>query len=93
MAGLFSSLTDQQLTDRQTALAEAVLTGTLTVVFQGQTVQYRKLDDMLKISDMICKEMASRGLIPADTRKSKVRVMTSSKGFKRGHVGVRGSES
>jgi len=45
-------------------IEKAIKTGTLRVKYSDREVQYRSLDEMLKIRDLIAKEVAEAGSKP-----------------------------
>lgn len=51
------------LTDLQ-ALEKAIASGTLSVKYADRQVNYRSLDEMLKIRDMIAKELGQKATGP-----------------------------
>lgn len=58
------AFTQQQLSDLDSAIAE----GVLVVVSNGRRVEYRSLDEMIKLRNLMASELASSSM-QADTRR------------------------
>lgn len=58
------AFTEQQLTDLDAAIAE----GVLVVVSNGRRVEYRSLDEMMKLRNLMAGDLSSSSTQP-DTRR------------------------
>lgn len=56
-------------TTQLSAIEDAIGTGQLTVTFDGKTITYRTMDDLVKAYNFIYSKLEAQGVINASSRK------------------------